>query len=177
MPLASVTSSPNVTTRSPLRDKGKGKAKENGHSGKAPSLPELSQKALFLALYAKYMAGEKRKDEESEMVLGPADTGAVVNRELVGISRWLEEYRKTNEDGGGWLEYLHGIVMARSKNDETAKVLLLRSVALNPYNWGAWEELNGLIGGTEEVGDTSPFDRRYLCSRNQPPDQQELLYE
>jgi anaphase-promoting complex subunit 8 len=32
--------------------------------------PKLSQKSLFLALYAKYLAGEKRKEEETEMVLG-----------------------------------------------------------------------------------------------------------
>ena len=151
MPLANLASSPNIATRSPLRDKGKGKAKENEPVRKTSSLPELSQKALFLALYAKYMAGEKRKDEESETVLGPADTGAIVNRESVGISRRLEEYLETNGSGGGWLEYLHGIVMARSKNDEAAKALLLRSVGLNPYNWGAWEELNGLIEGWEEV--------------------------
>ena len=157
MPLHSLASGPNVTARSPLRDKGKGKAKENDPIKKTPSLPELSQKALFLALYAKYMAGEKRKDEESEMVLGPADTGAVVNRELVGVSRQLEEYLEMNESGGGWLEYLYGIIMAKSKNDEAAKALLLKSVALNPYNWGAWEELNALIGGTEEVNLTSPL--------------------
>ena len=148
-PLTDLASAPNVTNRSPLR--GKGKAKEDDPLGKPASLPNLSQKALFLALYAKYMAGEKRKDEESEMVLGPADTGAVVNRELVGISRQLEEYFAANENGGGWLEYLHGIVMARGKNDKAAKISLMSSVGLNPFNWGAWEELNALIGGTEEV--------------------------
>lgn len=118
----------------------------------------LSQKALFLALYAKYMAGEKRKDEESESILGPKDTGALVNRELVRISQILEarfeamEHDKTI--GQGWLEYLYGIVLAKGKNDVKARKCLIQSVRLYSYNWGAWLELGSLIGNAEEVWST-----------------------
>ena len=59
------------------------------------------------------MAGEKRKDEESEMILGPADSGATVNRELLGLGQRLEELvsERSGHDGDtsssqGWLEYL-----------------------------------------------------------------------
>ena len=76
-------------------------------------LPKLSQRSLFLALYAKLMSGEKRKDEESEMVMGPQDLGTVVNEELIVVGRylaaWFEE-RTTDDDetmgSQGWLEYL-----------------------------------------------------------------------
>ena len=76
-------------------------------------LPRLSQKSLFLVLYAKFMAGEKRKDEDSEMVMGPHDGGDAVNKQLVVVSRYLETWfrERTLENGDivgsqGWLEYL-----------------------------------------------------------------------
>lgn len=155
--------SPKVSTRSPLKT-GKGKSKDV-RSAASPSigtgsipppnvLPELSRKALFLALYAKYMSGEKRKEEESEMILGPVDRGSATNKELVGISRSLEGWfatRRADESTGGWLEYLYGIVLAKGKNEEEAKRWLIRSVHMFPYNWGAWLELNDLLGSMDEV--------------------------
>jgi anaphase-promoting complex subunit 8 len=75
------------------------------------SFPRISQKSLFLALYAKYMAGEKRKDEDSEMVLGPADGGSTINKELSGIcaglEKWFSETAGKGKGGQGWLEYLY----------------------------------------------------------------------
>lgn len=81
-------------------------------SGVIP-LPKLSQKSLFLALYAKFMSGEKRRNEDSEMVMGPQDLGTVANKQLLVIGRflatWFEE-RTTEDDevlgSQGWLEYL-----------------------------------------------------------------------
>lgn len=123
-------------------------ASEEGHVG-------LSQKALFLALYAKYISGEKRKDEESEMILGPVDGDATTNHELIGVSRILEKWFHDREGKAGshqgWLEYLYGIVLAKGKNEELAKAWLIRSVHLYPYNWGAWQELGSLLGTLEEV--------------------------
>lgn len=115
----------------------------------------LSQKALFLALYAQYMAGEKRKDEESETILGPNDGGATVNRELVSIQRHLKarfvHHSKRRIQSQGWLEYLYGIVLAKQKNVEEAKDWLIKSVNLYEYNWGAWQELGDLVENVQEV--------------------------
>jgi anaphase-promoting complex subunit 8 len=96
--------------------KGKGKAKAtpaSHSSSSSPRLPDISQRSLFLALYAKYLSGEKHKDEESEMVMGPQDLGLCVNKQLLTISRYLEawfEQRRDEHgedvDGQGWLEYL-----------------------------------------------------------------------
>jgi anaphase-promoting complex subunit 8 len=117
--------------------------------------PHLSQKALFLALYAQYMAGEKRKDEESETLLGPNDGGATVNRELVSIQRHLKarfiHHSKRNLQSQGWLEYLYGIVLAKQKNLDEAKDWLIKSVNLYEYNWGAWQELGDLVENVQEV--------------------------
>lgn len=95
------------------KDKGKAAATEAPKAANGSALPRMSQKSLFLALYAKFMSGEKRKDEESEMVMGPQDLGTVINKQLLPVGRflstWFEE--RTTEDGEvigsqGWLEYL-----------------------------------------------------------------------
>ena len=94
--------------------KGVGKAPfSKPAGGNSVALPKLSQKSLFLALYAKFMSGEKRKDEDSEMVMGPQDGGNTINKQLVVISRFLENwFRERTSDAGeliggqGWLEYL-----------------------------------------------------------------------
>jgi anaphase-promoting complex subunit 8 len=77
------------------------------------ALPEISQKSLFLALYAKVLSGEKRKDEDSETVMGPQDLGATVNKQLLVVSRFLHRwFNEGNAEGGerpgsqGFLEYL-----------------------------------------------------------------------
>jgi anaphase-promoting complex subunit 8 len=123
----------------------------------------LSQKALFLALYAKYMAGEKRMNEESEMILGPQDGGVTPNKELPGISAVLEEWFANLPASGrvsqGWLEYLYGIVLAKGKNEKQALEYFVQSVQYYPYNWGAWEELANLLGSPEEVS-LSPSKKR-----------------
>lgn len=96
-----------------------GKGKSRALHDDAPAtveggaLPNLSQKSLFLALYAKVMSGEKRKNEDSEMVMGPQDLGTVVNKQLLPVGRFLSRWfeQRTAEDGDilgsqGWLEYL-----------------------------------------------------------------------
>lgn len=99
------------------RSKGKGKATDSTTVPSRPSnavpLPKLSQKSLFLALYAKFMSGEKRKNEESEMVMGPQDLGTVTNKQLLVVGRYLAAWfgeRTTTDDeilgSQGWLEYL-----------------------------------------------------------------------
>ena len=154
--------SSNGKTRTPTKA-AKGKAKESSPNTEASALPpsnllpRLSQKSLFLALYAKYMSGEKKKDEESEMILGPADGSGTVNRELVGLARslegWFADRVATGLAGSnqGWLEYLYGIILAKGKTEEDAKGWLIRSVHLYPFHWGAWDELSELLGSSEDL--------------------------
>lgn len=156
LPKASIspTSSPAANSKST----GKGKAKVGTTTTAKTSMDTvkgLSQKALFLALYAKYIAGEKRKDEDSEMILGPQDGGVTTNKELAGISTILEEWFANLPSSGrspqGWLEYLYGIVLAKGKNERLAIDFFVQSVHHCPYNWGAWQELSTLLGTVEEV--------------------------
>lgn len=156
------TTSPNAKSKQPLTPQ-KGKSRmsafggvKEGTSTRNP-YPALSQKSLFLALYAKYISGEKRKDEETEMILGPADGGLAANRELPDLARglegWLTERREKGMEGRnqGWLEYLYGVILLKGRNEEEAKKWLIKSVHLNPFHWGAWQELNDLLTSTEDV--------------------------
>lgn len=112
--LLTTTSPKSSQTTSTL--KGKGKSRASGSASTSVlgvHTPKLSQKSLFLALYAKLISGEKKRDEESEMVMGPHDGGKTVNKELPVISRFLENwFRSRTTDKGeilglqGWLEYL-----------------------------------------------------------------------
>ncbi|KAL8808639.1 MAG: hypothetical protein Q9200_004168 [Gallowayella weberi] len=161
-------SSPESRTQTPTQVlKGKEKATsvspEVKQRTRRNDLPRLSQKSLFLALYAKYMAGEKRKDEDSEMIMGPMDTGAIVNKELVDIGRRLDDWfhertlQGKEAQNQGWLEYLYGIILAKSNSSEDAKDYLVKSVNLNPFNWSAWLELRDLLGNVDAVSSLSPL--------------------
>ncbi|KAF5710043.1 anaphase-promoting complex subunit 8 [Fusarium mundagurra] len=135
----------------------KGKGKASSASSVMP-LPRLSQKSLFLALYAKFMSGEKRRNEDSEMVMGPQDLGTVANKQLLVIGRflatWFEE-RTTEDDevlgSQGWLEYLYGMVLAKEKNDDKALEYFIRSVHKYTMNWGCWLEMTSLISRVEDL--------------------------
>lgn len=154
-----VKSTPTKDKRTPL-----GSADARGQKlRRAPLLQtpkNLSQKSLFLALYARYLSGEKRKNEESETILGPHDGPLTANKEVPGVAIVLEEY--FNARGGledlsnsdGWLDYLYGIILIKSKSERLAMQWLLRSVNLNPWNWSAWLELASLIENPEQLDDT-----------------------
>ncbi|RAL16820.1 anaphase promoting complex subunit CDC23 [Aspergillus homomorphus CBS 101889] len=161
-PIPLATASPNPKHRQSLTPQ-KGKSKASPFSGSKEHgvtrnpYPRLSQKSLFLALYAKYLAGEKRKDEETEMVLGPADSGSTVNRELPDLARGLEGWFAERREKGlesrnqGWLEYLYAVILLKGRNEDEAKKWLIRSVHLNPFHWGSWQELNDLLASTEDL--------------------------
>jgi anaphase-promoting complex subunit 8 len=149
-----------IYTASPPPAKSKQKRKASQGTPTKPnvsgdSIQGLSQKALFMALYARYIAGEKRMNEDSKMLLGPEDGGVTANTELPGICAILEEWFSNLAASGrqsqGWLEYLYGIVLAKSKNEKLAIDYFIRSVNQYTYNWGAWQELISLLGTIEEL--------------------------
>ncbi|KAJ4309929.1 Anaphase-promoting complex subunit 8 [Neodidymelliopsis sp. IMI 364377] len=146
----------------------KDKARASMSSSTAELVAGLSQKSLFLALYAKYIVGERRMNEDSEMILGPQDGGVMLNKELSGIStvleQWFIDLPTSGRQPQGWLEYLYGIVLAKGKNEKLAIEYLLQSVQQYPYNWGAWQELTSLLGTNEELQDLAQQLPRNLMS-------------
>lgn len=103
------------------------------------------------------MSGEKRKDEDSEMILGPLDGGNTLNKELAGIGKSLEEWfadrtaKGADSENQGWLEYLYGLVLIKGKSEKVGKTWLMLSLKRFPWNWSAWLELSELLGSVEEV--------------------------
>ena len=156
LPRGAVHSTYSPTAKTKSAPKGKARASTSTTAASTADIVSgLSQKSLFLALYAKYIVGERRMNEDSEMILGPQDGGVMLNKELPGISTILEQWFTLLPQSGrqpqGWLEYLYGIVLAKGKNEKEAIEYLLRSVQQYPYNWGAWQELISLLGTSEEV--------------------------
>ncbi|KAF2646943.1 TPR-like protein [Massarina eburnea CBS 473.64] len=154
-----------IYTTSPAAPKSKQKGKAKLGTPTKPnivgdSIQGLSQKALFLALYARLIAGEKRMNEDSKMLLGPEDGGVTANRELPGICAILEEWfnglAASGRQSQGWLEYMYGMVLVKSKNEKLAMDYFIRSVHQYTYNWGAWQELISLLGTVEELAQMVP---------------------
>ncbi|KAI1356980.1 hypothetical protein F5Y01DRAFT_309521 [Xylaria sp. FL0043] len=126
---------------------------------KSARLPrkKVSQRGLFLACYALLIQGEKQKAEDASQILGPSDTGAVINKQLVRIRSILEQWLTLEKDNSGhsssqgWLEYLYGMVLAKDQNYDLATIWLLKSVSINPWNWGAWQELCCLVRDAKDL--------------------------
>ncbi|KAF3930393.1 hypothetical protein AA313_de0206370 [Arthrobotrys entomopaga] len=94
-------------------------------------------------------AGEKRKDEESEMVLGPLDGNVTANKELPVLTKKLETMLAKKEDT--FLLYLYGVALLKQRNEKLAYQALVRSVTAYPYNWAAWDELKTIMKSMSEV--------------------------
>ncbi|CAH0005108.1 unnamed protein product [Clonostachys byssicola] len=138
--------------------KGKAKATTSNRTSTPVKLPKISQKSLFLALYAKFLSGEKRRNEDTEMVMGPQDAGSILNKQLLVVGRYLStwfEERETKEGdiagSQGWLEYLYGMVLAKEKNDKKALSYFIQSVHKYTMNWGCWLEMTSLISRVEDL--------------------------
>ncbi|XP_076898834.1 anaphase-promoting complex subunit 8-like [Bidens hawaiensis] len=101
------------------------------------------KKAFFLRCYALYLAGEKRKEEETIELEGPLGKTDAVNMELVSIERDLAAVRKTGSLDPFGL-YLYGLVQKSKGNENLARTVLVESVNAYPWNWTAWKELQSL---------------------------------
>lgn len=86
---------------------------------------DISQRGLFLASYALLMAGEKERTEELNQVLGPLDTGAIVNKQLAPLRHMLETWfnqapqeAPEHRPSQGWLEYMYCLPHSELKDSE-----------------------------------------------------------
>ncbi|KAI9313974.1 cell division cycle 23 [Dichotomocladium elegans] len=83
-------------------------------------------KLLFLRLYAKYLAGEKRKEEHTQDILGASETSLAENAEISSIYDELHSlYDAKQLDAFGL--YLYGMILRKRKFDRLAAAVLLES--------------------------------------------------
>ncbi|XP_076902400.1 anaphase-promoting complex subunit 8-like [Bidens hawaiensis] len=111
---------------------------------------QTGNKALFLKCYALYLAGEKRKEEETIELEGPLGKPDAVNAELVSIERDLAAARNNGSIDSFGL-YLYGLVLKAKGNENLARTLLVESVNTYPWNWTTWSELRSLCTTTDTL--------------------------
>ncbi|KAL2315127.1 Anaphase-promoting complex subunit Apc8 [Schizosaccharomyces pombe] len=109
-----------------------------------------SSKSIFLRLYSKYLAGEKKSEEENETLLNTNLTLSSTNREFYYISEVLESlHYQGNKDP--YLLYLSGVVYRKRKQDSKAIDFLKSCVLKAPFFWSAWLELSLSIDSLETL--------------------------
>nr|XP_032806261.1 cell division cycle protein 23 homolog [Petromyzon marinus] len=102
-----------------------------------------SPKAYFLQMYSRYLAGEKKKEDES------LDSHGVLEKEVKnGVLRKLrvelgKKHREGQLDGFGL--YMYGVVLRKLDLGAEAITILLEATHATPLHWGAWQELSCLI--------------------------------
>lgn len=104
---------------------------------------QTGKKSVFLRCYARYLAGEKRKEEEMIELEGPLGKSDAVNHELVSLERDLSTLRKNGTIDPFGL-YLYGLVLKEKGSENLARTVLVESVNSYPWNWNAWSELQSL---------------------------------
>ncbi|KAK4694200.1 anaphase-promoting complex subunit 8, partial [Phenoliferia sp. Uapishka_3] len=133
-------------------------------------------KARWLRNYAKFLAGDKKAQEENGDLLGVKDKG-VLNPYSTSILTEMDGWEPGFIQSDGYLLFLKALLIlslpplnpstfthqAPSASSETSDVrllaieLLLESVKLQPYNWSAWLKLTACLEGSEELEGIIPF--------------------
>ncbi|KWU43913.1 TPR-like protein [Rhodotorula sp. JG-1b] len=107
-------------------------------------------KARWTRCYARYLAGEKRVQEEAGELLGVKDRPRP-NPYTQELLDELASYEPGFIDQDGWLLYL-----CSSDLRLAALETLVNSVRAEPYNWSAWLKIAECLDGPEEAT-TMPF--------------------
>ncbi|ANB15875.1 anaphase promoting complex subunit CDC23 [Sugiyamaella lignohabitans] len=126
----------------------------------------------FLKLYAKYISGEKKKEEEHQGILtiqdhaGDSSRGRMVetNSQLDSILTELEG-SVNGSIMDPFLLYIMAIVHREQKNNKLAIERLIESLKRFPYNWSAWEELLCCIPTIDELSDIAPRLPAHLMTK------------
>ncbi|KAI8094223.1 anaphase-promoting complex subunit Apc8 [Thamnidium elegans] len=120
-----------------------------------------SPRLYFLRLYAKYLSGEKRKEELTQEVLGITEDAKSENMELDFI---YEELAEDHEKGSldAFSLYLYGVVLKKRNVQFKAAAVLLESIKKYQFNWSAWVELSTLVHNKKMLLDLQTLLNREL---------------
>lgn len=103
---------------------------------------ELSLRALFFSCYSLYLAGEKRKEEETVELAGAE--GSTVRNAKLGLLRRRLASRCAMGPLDGFCSYIYAIVLREEGQLDKARDMLAESVRAYPWNWSAWLDLAAL---------------------------------
>ncbi|KAM0747566.1 TPR-like protein [Meredithblackwellia eburnea MCA 4105] len=131
-------------------------------------------KARWLRTYARFLAGQKRVQEEGGEILGVKDKG-VPNPHSVELLADMEAWEAGAVANDGWLLFMKALLLlslpptnpaplnpahsAKPSSDLRldAMEILVQSVNLEPYNWSAWLKLASVLDGPEELAGALSF--------------------
>ncbi|XP_037074889.1 cell division cycle protein 23 homolog [Pollicipes pollicipes] len=106
----------------------------------------VGRRGRFLHLYARYLAAERRRAEDSPDPLTPAQR--LKSPELAELRAELQALH-ARPDADGFVSYLYGVVLRRLELRTPAVEALVRAVTRQPLLWQAWLELAALVTDRE----------------------------
>ncbi|KAI8069402.1 putative cell division cycle [Gongronella butleri] len=114
---------------------------------------QTNPRLRFLRLYAKYLGGEKRKEEQTQDILGASDNSLAENAYLNSIYDELTQAYTQEQPLDAFCLYLLGIVLRKRGDTQTAYSILLESIKKFECNWSAWTELGELVLNKKMLND------------------------
>lgn len=134
----------------------------------------------FLRMYATYLDGERRKEEERQEQEGWVPP---VNSKLDDLRDELKRLAGQGKlDAHLW--YMYGVVLQRLQIKDEASRALQKSLSMFPYNWGAWLELSRLCE-TRDAAENLDIDSHWMktlftahfLNEADAPDHSHAIYE
>ncbi|KAK4046940.1 Anaphase-promoting complex subunit 8 [Microbotryomycetes sp. JL201] len=138
----------------------------------------VGPRARFLRCYSRYLAGEKRSQEDDGQLLGATDKNNP-NPYALEVLEDMYTWQEWDWYEDGWWLYLKSLLLLSLPSNSpppsfmlvqdadvrlTAMDALIKSVTLEPWNWSAWLKLASCIDGPDELEtviqhlpDTIPF--------------------
>jgi len=117
----------------------------------SPSPSSFNQKAFFLRGYARYLQGEKEKDQLIAEAVDPLERCKIANEQLQPLQEELAPiYKQGNLDAFGI--YLYAMVLNALKATDEAREALIQAVNAYPYIWSAWVDLALLCRNKADLG-------------------------
>lgn len=117
-----------------------------------------SSKAVFLRLYSTYLSQEKKKEEDTEGVLGQNDNSnsaspvvPMILKELEALFERSRLEAKESYSENPFLLYLQGILLLKQKADSSAQASFIKSLRIYPFNWSCWLELIASLNNFDQA--------------------------
>jgi len=111
---------------------------------------------LFLKCYAKYIAGERSKQQRQVEAKDPLQVASVKNQYVTELLATMQsQYKADPTSLDGYCFFVFALLWRNVGNVEKARFFLIESIKSVPLNWSAWLTLAELITNKHELGEIS----------------------